>query len=313
MARPIKDGVSYWPFDVDMLEDRKFKLIRAEFGIKGAYIALVILNSVYKDNGYYKRWDDDDCLMMSEDVGDGCSPQLVRVVLNGCVRRGLFDESRFQTFGILTSAGIQRRFLQMVKNSREKIVFIKEYLLIDLHDQGLSEGVLNKVVLKTGFPEENPSKTQENPHKTGGNSRKKKEIEKEKEKEIEDIVPSAKASVPISYQAVVDSFNRLCPSLPKVIALTDARRNAIRKAADRIGGFEWFEQFFKRIEASDFLSGRNNKWKNCGFDWCLKAGNLLKILEGQYDNKDVVAAASADSDYERTVQAYVPTYRKKKR
>ncbi len=312
MARPIKDGVSYWPFDVDMLEDRKFKLIRAEFGIKGAYIALVILNSVYKDNGYYKRWDDDDCLMMSEDVGDGCSPQLVRAVLNGCVRRGLFDESRFQMFGILTSAGIQRRFLQMVKNSREKIVFIKEYLLIDLHDQGLSEGVLNKVVLKTGFPEENPYKTEENPHKTGENSRKKKEIEKEIERDNKYTVSSASASGELSAKEVVELFNRLCPSLPKVIALTDARRTAIRKAGERLGGFENFEEFFKRIEASDFLTGRNQIWKNCGFDWCLKAGNIVKIQEGQYDNKGSSKPAVENSEYEEMVQRCVPKYKKKK-
>ncbi len=170
MARPIKDGVSYWPFDVDMLDDKKFKLIRGEFGIKGAYIALVILNSVYKDNGYYKKWDEDDCYLVSESAGDGCTPRLVNEVLTGCIRRGLFNERLFDAFGILTSAGIQRRFFQMVKNSRNKIILYREYLLIDLNDQGLSEGVLNKVVLKTVSRWENPGKTQGNPDKTQGNS-----------------------------------------------------------------------------------------------------------------------------------------------
>ena len=33
MARPIKDGVDYFPFDVSL--DEKFELIEAEFGLTG--------------------------------------------------------------------------------------------------------------------------------------------------------------------------------------------------------------------------------------------------------------------------------------
>ena len=192
MARPIKDGVSYWPFDVDMLEDKKFKLLRGEFGVKGAYVALVILNSVYKDKGYYKRWDDEDCLLTSDGVGDGCTPRLVDEILHGCVRRGLFDKHLFQTFGILTSMGIQRRFLRMVKNSRNKIVLIKEYLLLELNEETVPPGVLNKVVLKTVSPMENPNKTQGNPDKIQENSG--KEREREKEKEYHSFFNSAEAT-----------------------------------------------------------------------------------------------------------------------
>ena len=303
MARPIKDGVSYWPFDVDMLEDKKFKLIRGEFGVKGAYIALVILNSVYKDNGYFKKWDDDDCYLMSEGVGDGCSPQLVSEVLLGCVRRGLFDESLFQMFGILTSAGIQRRFFQMVKNSRNKLVIVREFLLLDVNDESVfTEGVLNKVVFKTVSQEETPVFQEETPVLPTENDTKEKK-EKRKRKR-EDISTSAFAS------DVVNLFNHLCPSLPKVVHLTDARRVAIRKAAERLGGVDKFEEFFKRIEASDFLSGRNKKWTSCGFDWCLKAGNLVKILEGSYSNR-TEATSAEQSEYEQMVENYVPVYRKK--
>ena len=281
MARPIKDGVSYWPFDVDMLGSRKFKLIRAEFGIKGAYIALVILSSVYKDNGYYKRWDDDDCLLMSEDVGDGCTPQLVRAVLLGCVRRGLFDESRFKMFGILTSAGIQRRFLHMVKNSRDKIIFIKEYLLIDLHDQGLSEGVLNKVVLKTGFPEENPHKTEGNPHKTEGNPRKKKEkeIEREIEREIGASAPRTRFTP---------------PSVDEVKAYCEERNNAIDP-----------QRFVDYYTANGWVQGKGKPikdWKACVRTW-----------EQRNKSSKSEEAEPANSEYEQMVQSYVPSYKKKKR
>ena len=307
MARPIKDGVSYWPFDVDMLDDKKFKLIRGEFGIKGAYIALVILNSVYKDNGYYKKWDEDDCYLVSEGAGDGCTPQLVNEVLTGCVRRGLFNERLFDVFGILTSAGIQRRFFQMVKNSRNKIVVIQEYLLFELNEQTVSEGVLNKVVLKTVSPLENPDKTQGNPDNSQGNSTKEKE--REKEREIKDIHTSATPSVRIDCKEVMESFNRICIDLPKVRDLTDARRTAIRKAAERLGGAGGFEPFFKQVHRSDFLCGRSGQWK-CGFDWILKQANMAKIREGNYDNRGA-ALSDEPSEYEEMVAAYTPRYKKK--
>lgn len=312
MARPIKDGVSYWPFDVDMLDDDKFKLIRAEFGIKGAYIALVILNSVYKDKGYYKRWDDDSCLLTSQGVGDGCTPQLVNEILAGCVRRGLFDERLFDMFGILTSAGIQRRFLHMVKNSRDRIVFIEEYLLFELNEQTVSEGVLNKVVLKTVSPLGNASKTGGNPSKTQGNP-----IKKKKEKEIkrnERIHSSADASARVDYKAVMEAFNRICTDLPNVRDLTDARRSAIRKAAERLEEDGGFDAFFERVHRSDFLCGRSGKWK-CGFDWILKPANMTKIREGNYDNRSTKAVDDLPDEYDEyddLVARYIPVYKKMK-
>jgi hypothetical protein len=126
-----------------------------------------------------------------------------------------------------------------------------------------------------------------------------------------------KESIDILYTSadaseVVKKFNLLCPSLPKVVSITDARRTAINKAAERIGGMDKFDELFARIEASDFLSGRSGKWRNCGFDWCLKAGNLVKICEGQYDNREK-AVPKEDSEYEKMVEAYLPTYRKKRK
>lgn len=307
MARPIKDGVPYWPFDVDLFEDKKFKLIRGEFGIKGAYIALVILNSVYKENGYFKRWDDDDCCLMSEGIGDGCSPQLVDEVLAGCVRRGLFDQDLFQTFGILTSTGIQRRFFNIVKKSRNKIVVIKEYLLFDLNDQTFSEGVLNKVVLKTVSQLENPDKPQGNPDKMRGNPLKEK---KQKEIKRNDIHTSANTSARVDYKEVMESFNRICEDLPSVRDLTDARRAAIKKAAERLEGEGGFDTFFERVHRSDFLCGRSGKWK-CGFDWILKPANMTKIREGNYDNRAAVGDVSEqNSTYEEMVENYIPRYKK---
>lgn len=86
------------------------------------------------------------------------------------------------------------------------------------------------------------------------------------------------------YQVVVDSFNTVCVSLPKVQKLNDKRRKLIVNA-DKLLGEMTFEGFFNLVESSDFLTGRNGKWSGCGFDWILNPANLTKIIEGNYLNK----------------------------
>ncbi len=163
MARPKKDGVDYWSFDVDLFDNKKIKLIKGEFGIKGVYIALCLINTVYRTNGYYKVWDDDDCLLMSEDVGCGCTPALVKEVLNRCCERSLFDKGVLDVFGVITSPEIQRRYLRIVANSRDSISIIQEYWLLNVDDEDdVPPGTLNKITFFSKDRKENPIIRKEN-------------------------------------------------------------------------------------------------------------------------------------------------------
>lgn len=96
------------------------------------------------------------------------------------------------------------------------------------------------------------------------------------------------------YQSVFDSFNRICKSLPKVQKINDRRRKAIKSAGKLLDGVS-FEELFTRVEQSDFLTGRSGNWTGCGFDWILKPANLLKVLEGNYNNKQ---AAEIQRNYD---------------
>ena len=93
------------------------------------------------------------------------------------------------------------------------------------------------------------------------------------------------------YQGVVDLFNSVCVSLPKVQKLNDKRRKLIVNA-DKLLGEMSFERFFNLVESSDFLTGRNGKWSGCGFDWILQPANLTKIIEGNYINKESLTVNS---------------------
>lgn len=130
MARLLKKGLDYFPMNVDFYEDDKVQLIEAEFGIKGSYIAMRLLCKIYKEDYFYK-WGNDQCLLFAKSIGNGIVPNLVKEVVNGLVKRGFFNEQMFNSFGILTSNGIQMRYFDATERYK-KVIVIKEYLLIDV-------------------------------------------------------------------------------------------------------------------------------------------------------------------------------------
>ena len=145
MARPPKDGLDYFPLDVGFLEDKKVKLIKAEFGAHSIMVLIELFSEIYGENGYFKNWDDDDRLLISDKLACGCSPDLVGEVVQGCLRRSLFDEGVFKLFSVLTSPGIQRRYFSAVAE-RSNITVIREYFLLDVENpKDISRRVIDKV------------------------------------------------------------------------------------------------------------------------------------------------------------------------
>lgn len=103
-----------------------------------------------------------------------------------------------------------------------------------------------------------------------------------KDKKEKDYIMSscADSESRFDYQKVVDSYNKICVSLPKVKKITDSRRKQIKRAKKEIDSIgESFESLFRAVEANDFYSGRDGKWKGCSFDWVIKSGNIIKIFE----------------------------------
>lgn len=126
MARPKTTTLTYFPFDVDFFEDDKIQLIEAEFGIKGVFITIRLLCKIYKENGYFYQWGDDQCLLFAKNAGNGIVSNLVQEVINGLIKRSFFDKEMYDSFNILTSKAIQNRFIKALERSKEIVIF-KEY------------------------------------------------------------------------------------------------------------------------------------------------------------------------------------------
>ena len=89
----------------------------------------------------------------------------------------------------------------------------------------------------------------------------------------------------IDYSFFQDKWNSICTSLPKCTAISDKRRKAIKACLNQFSQEE-VVQAMKKTEESDFLSGRNGTWNGCNFDWFFNTNNMLKVIEGNYVNKD---------------------------
>jgi hypothetical protein len=108
-------------------------------------------------------------------------------------------------------------------------------------------------------------------------------------------VNNIKEDIPI--RDIVELYNSTCETLSKVSfkLLAEPRKKTIRSRwktfatkEDKSGnefGLRLFEELFNKANESDFLSGRNGKWTSCNFDWLLNEKNLIKVLEGTYDNR----------------------------
>lgn len=98
----------------------------------------------------------------------------------------------------------------------------------------------------------------------------------------------------MDYEAYRAVFLEECPSLSKpgpASGWSDTRKKTLRARHVSLDGFR---QVCRRVEASDFLTGRVNDWHGCSLDWIIKAANWQKINEGNYDNREKQGAAPPD-------------------
>ncbi len=104
----------------------------------------------------------------------------------------------------------------------------------------------------------------------------------------------------IDYIDILDMYNDICKSLPKVKSLSESRKKAI-KARSNTYTKEQFKEMFTKAEASGFLKGANNHNWSANFDWLMKDANFAKVLDGNYDNK--TKEVITDEQIKRNVEA----------
>ena len=192
MARPTKTGLDYYPMDVGFLRDKKVRLLRSEFGASSVLFVLYVLGKVYEGDGYFLAWDKDELLLAADELRE--TPAYISEVLQGCLKRSIFDERVFQMFGVLTSAGIQRRYLRGCEK-RDVITVFSEYWMLDICSKSdVPAGIRAKLALVSAAGGNNGVNSPENSENSPGNPQSKVKKSKVKESRVLGEAPSAPAS-----------------------------------------------------------------------------------------------------------------------
>ena len=126
--RPLKDGLDYFPLDTSL--DDSFELIEAKYGIEGFGILIKLYQKIYKDHGYFYPWTEREQLLFSKHINVDINR--VNAVIKDAVSWGLFDKERFENLSVLTSHGIQKRYIEAC-GRRKELTLYQDILFDDIY------------------------------------------------------------------------------------------------------------------------------------------------------------------------------------
>lgn len=175
MARPIKEGLSYFPMDVGFFEDSKIKILRARYGPDGVMVYLYYICRIYGDKGYYLKINEDFDYTASLDLG--MNVQKIAQIRRFLLERKLLDSGLFRSDTILTARSIQSRFQSAKKFGKRTVTVEARYWLLDENETD----TFIQMRRQDGNSGNKSDKPNHKPDKSGKNP-----LKESKEKELED-------------------------------------------------------------------------------------------------------------------------------
>jgi len=113
------------------------------------------------------------------------------------------------------------------------------------------------------------------------------------------LVSDAKADR-VPYEDVKELWNGICVSYPKLVAITDKRKVSLRCRWEQLQELGKFEEAFRKLEASDFCKGKNDRSWKASFDWIIaNQTNIVKVLEGKYDNNSISYSKNSQGNFDK--------------
>ena len=116
----IYDGINYFPIGVNFMEENAMEVIEAKYGIKGPAIVLKLLCKIYKE-GYYIRWDEEQCLIFANKAGREVQATEVQGIIEILFIKGIMDRNSYLENGILTSESIQKVWMEATKRRKREL------------------------------------------------------------------------------------------------------------------------------------------------------------------------------------------------
>jgi len=276
MARPQKEGLDYFPMDVDW--DRKVKIFKAKYGLLGIGFLTTLLQTIYRE-GYYYHWDEDEKVLFSSE--HNIEIELLDEMVAFAFQKEVFSQQLHFRYQILSSNGIQKRFYQTTYK-RERVVFIEEYLLLeDLNRSNVVIVSLNDSYNWVSDTGNDTATGLPTPESTQRKEKKRKEKERREEKE----------NSPLSNfdpQKLLTLYNFYLPSLNGIKYITPEHTEMITRIIKLYPEYLHYDKwkwYFEHVEKSKFLIGMKKSFK-ADFTWLVTPANFIKVLNGDYHDQE---------------------------
>ena len=235
------DGINYFPVGVNFMEENAMEVIEAKYGIKGSAIVLKLLCKIYKE-GYFIRWDEEQCLIFANKAGREVQAAEVQGIIEILFIKGILDRNSYLENGILTSANIQKIWMEATKRRKRDLKALPYLLVNDLTQQETEAPEGENVTISPGNVVHDVTVNAKNACNSGQSKVKEKKAEenkelppsappKGKEKEWEEV--SAPLPIPgYAFNTMTHNYPGLTDTL-KRLGITEAGEvNAILRLSD---------------------------------------------------------------------------------
>ena len=239
MARPIKQGLDYYPLDVGFLQDVKIRRIMRACGIQSIPVLISLLANIYRNDGYFLRWSPDMSFLIADELG--VSEGAVTATVDKAVQVDFFNANMYECYGVLTSEGIQSRFFEAASRRRE-VRYDARFLLINVN---VYKNLVNV--------DNNPVNVDDNPQ-----SKVKESKVKESKEEGEERTSAAADEIMGYYSSNIHPVSSLVEK-DKLIALVETHGDAfVHKAIERA--------VVRNKRSLAYITGILNRWEANGYD-----------------------------------------------
>ena len=138
MGRIARKGFEYYRAETDRFRDIKIRKLRKEHSCAGYAIYQYVLNEIYRVEGCYIRFTQDELFDCAE-YWNMREEEVLRII-NYCTETGLFNAGIWKQYGILTGHSIQIRYVSMSRGQAQ-----------DSHS-GRNKSSFRRKILLPGFP-----------------------------------------------------------------------------------------------------------------------------------------------------------------
>jgi hypothetical protein len=303
MARAKKTGLEYFPHDTSMSNDTLVERLEYSHGLTGYAVLNKLYEAIYRD-GYFIRWtkEEEEIFSMKQHI-DG---QTLKSCINRCLELGIFSLTLYKTHSILTSEGIQKRFLFIRKKNAD--VLLAEYCLVS--DEPISEKLPPKEQKQETKAENIPQNDTESgesdvPEAHIDDKVKENKIKESTQNEIKrDGMPIGAIDVLGNRFAYKDRIDQTLQKwnlfaeemkLSRILYLPTYREELLIQRL-REPQFD-IDKIIAAIRKQPHLLGDNGiRWK-IDFEWIIKDEKYIKILEGVYRKDTFIPPKRAQSEF----------------